>query len=148
MVPQIFNTHIMYKQAIMEALLSTDNNLTKDQLNWAIQNIPSEAGETVVSARLIRNYDHNSDSMLEACGFDKDVCRTVGKEYFSIKAACNGDKKSELIQDVLEKSSLDLQAYLAIRGILSLETSEDFEESGSDADIDQLMRLLKKLGKK
>ena len=133
----------MYKQAIMEVLLSTDNNLTKDQLNWAIQNIPNENGEVQTNG-IYRQYNHDLDSMLEACGFNPDNCKKLSKEYFSIKGACKGDKKSELIQDVFEKSSVDLQAYLMMRGVISL---EEAQESDGDDNIKQLMELLKKLGK-
>jgi len=134
----------MSKQAIMEVLLSTDNNLTKEQLDWAISNIPNESAE-VKSSVFYRQYDHSLDGMMEACGFNTDDCKRVGKEYFAIKKACNGDKKSELMEDVFTKSSLDLQAYLIMRGVIALEEAQ--EEDAPD-DIKQLMDLLKKLGKR
>lgn len=134
----------MYKQAIMEALLSTDNNLTKDQLDWAIKNIPNESGEAQSSVSY-RQYNHDLDSMMEACGFTNEECKRVGKEYFGLKGSCKGDRKSELIQHVFTNSSLDLQAYLMMRGIISL---EEAQESDGDDNIKQLMELLKKLGKK
>ena len=134
----------MSKQAIMEVLLSTDNNLTKDQMDWAIKNIPNESGEVQTSG-IYRQYNHELDSMMEACGFDTDTCRRVGKEYFGLKASCKGDRKSELIEHVFQNCSVDLQAYLMMRGVISL---EETQESDRDDDVSELMKLLKKLGKK
>lgn len=134
----------MYKQAIMEALLSTDNNLTKDQLDWAIKNIPNESGEAQSSVSY-RQYNHDLDSMMEACGFTNEECRRVGKEYFGLKSSCKGDRKSELIEHVFAQASVDLQAYLLMRGVISL---EEAQESDEDSDVSELMKLLKKLGKK
>lgn len=101
------------KQQIMEVLLSGDNNLTKEQIQWAIHNIP-ETGETMT-------FDHSQDDVWRACGLSKEQNSEIIQEYMKIKEDVQGDKKSQLIEDFMTKASPKLVRSFIIRAVCEYE---------------------------
>ena len=121
------------KQKIMEAILSAENNLSQEEISWAIRNIPNEVNNQTTG----RTYDHTLDGVFEACGFTQDDNDRLKNEIKSLVDITPGSCKSQFIETVLNNASADLRDYLAIRGLLEI-------VSGGDP-LDKLRDMLKKL---
>ena len=121
------------KQKIMEAILSAENNLSQEEISWAIRNIPNEVNNQTTG----RTYDHTLDSVFEACGFTQEDNDRLKGEIKSLVNITPGSCKSQFIETVLNNASADLRDYLAIRGLLEI-------VSGGDP-LDKLRDMLKKL---
>jgi len=129
----------MSKQAIMEVLLSGDNNLTKDQINWAISNIPNDDNSKPGLA-----YNHDVDDMFGACGVGQNNSQ-LGSEYAQLRMDTPGDKKSEFIEYLEANGSAALIRSLLIRGVYSVEEKVDEKKGEVSTEIDALLAILKKL---
>lgn len=119
------------KHQIMEVLLSGDNNLTKEQIQWAITNIP-EDGKSFT-------YDHTQEDVWAACGIDKEMNSRLIDEYRTIKNGVEGTKKSQLIEDFFTKASPDLQRSFLIRAIC------EFENEIQREMLEKLQKLIDKM---
>lgn len=122
----------MNKHKIMEALLSPNNNLTQEDIAWASANIPNET----INEPLV--FNHEQGSIFEACGMGPEVCKEIKKEYDQLRNAKEFDKKSQVIEHIINNGSNKMLTYVMIRGIIAVET--DKEEM-----LDQLKKLLDKL---
>lgn len=121
------------KSKIMEVLMSADNNLSQDEINWAIQNIPNDSDNPDV-------YDHDRDSIFEACGIFKEDSESLIGEYNTIKKIVAGDRDgnvrhSEMVQMLLHCASPKLLRSFVVRGVA------DYE---NDKKKDVLEALMKK----
>jgi len=116
----------------MEALLSPNNNLTQEDIAWASANIPNET----INEPLV--FNHDEGSIFDACGMDSESCKRIKKEYDQLRSAQEFDKKSQVIEYIINNGSNKVLRYIMIRGIIAVET--DKEEM-----YDQLKKLLDKL---
>ena len=123
------------KQRIMEVLLSGDNDLTKDEIQWAIQNIPNET----ISKPVI--YNHDADGVFDACGISDDLATKLIEEYASIRKNVDGSKKSMLIEAFMNNASPELHRSFIIRALM------EFEEESAKKMLGKLKDLLDKFGK-
>jgi len=121
------------KQRIMEVLFSSSNNLTKQELDWAIANIPNE---TINQPAV---YDHDADVVYQACGLSDKCMDELHNEYVNIHKNNDFAKKSQLIEYVFQNGSPELIRSFAIRGIM------DFEEAKHKDIIKKLKSILGKL---
>lgn len=121
----------------MEVLLSGDNNLTKDEINWAISNIPNDGIVKPVSS----GYNHNSDNIYDACGFTDDKLETLSEEYKNLRETSPGDKKSLFIEHLMNNASADLINLFVIKGV------QHHEQKAHDKMLEDLKALIDKLGK-
>lgn len=117
----------------MEVLMSVDNNLTQEEINWAINNIPSDSENPTV-------YDHDRDSIFEACGIFKADSESLINEYNAIKNILKENRDgnvrhSEMVQMLLHCASPKLLRSFVVRGVV------DYE---SDKKKDMLEALMKK----
>lgn len=117
----------------MEVLLSTDNTLTQEEIQWAIANIPNESDSPTV-------YDHDKDNIFEACGIYKTDSEELIREYNHIRNVLKEDRDgnvrhSEMVQMLLHCASPKLLRSFVVRGVA------DYE---SDGKKDMIMTLLKK----
>lgn len=114
------------KQRIMEVLLSGDNDLTQEEINWAISNIPNSVDDPNV-------YDHDKDSVFEACGIFKSDSETLINEYNLIKKTLKEDgrdhnvRHSEMVQMLLHCASPKLLRSFVVRGVADYETDKKKE---------------------
>ena len=129
----------MSKQAIMELVLSGDNNLTKEQISWAIANIPNETTKESLP------FNHDADDMFTACGLSESVDDCLGKEYAKLRAAAPGDKKSQFIEYLEANASPQMMRSLLIRGVQSVEDKAEKMVGDMSDEMKQLLDLLKKL---
>jgi hypothetical protein len=123
------------KQRIMEVLLSGDNDLTKDEIQWAIQNIPNET----ISKSVV--YNHDAESVFDACGISDDLAEKLGEEYKTIRENVDGSKKSMLIEAFMNNASPELVKSFIIRALM------DYEQQHIQKAIDKLKDMIDKLGK-
>jgi hypothetical protein len=121
-----------YKHKIMEALLSPNNNLTKEDIAWASENIPNENLEEPIV------YNHDEGSIMDACGFNKDMLKKTMEEYRQLRKADDFEKKSQVIEYLINNASNALTRYLIIRGIIDV-------ESDNEKMYDELKKFLDKL---
>ena len=129
----------MSKQAIMEVILSGDNNLTKEQINWAIANIPNDDNSKEPLA-----FNHNEDDMFSACGVSM-TNSTLGEEYAKLRIDCPGDKKSEFIEYLEANGSAALIRSLIIRGVYSVEQRAEEKKEEVSSELDALLALIRKI---
>ena len=116
----------------MEAILSADNSLNQDEINWAIRNIPNEGASG-------RKFDHTKDDILGACGFtDKDF-ELLAAEIRELKEKTEGTRNSNLIETILNYGSERVHTYLIIRGACEMAKKDD------DDPMEKLRKLLDKL---
>ncbi len=120
------------KRKIMEVLLSANNNLSKEDIAWAAQNLSSNNQTTEVLV-----FDHEKNSVFEACGFQEDCHLELMKEYSKLKEG-DVNKKSELIERVVLNGSPALIRLFVIRGVMEY-------ESGKEKVLDDLKKFLDKL---
>lgn len=128
----------MSKQAIMQVLLSGDNNLTKEQISWAIANIPNDNGKEPLA------FDHDADDMFSACGVSM-TNSTLGEEYAKLRMNCPGEKKSEFIEYLEANGSVALIRSLIIRGVYSVEQRAEEKQAEITPELDALLALIKKI---
>lgn len=128
----------MSKQAIMEVLLSGDNTLTKDQITWAIANIPNETTKEGLA------FDHNADDLFSACGVPMSNS-ALAEEYAKLRMNCPGDKKSEFIEYLETNGSVALVRSLIIRGVYAVEEKANEKKGEVSSELDALLALIKKL---
>jgi hypothetical protein len=129
----------MSKQAIMEAILSGDNNLSKEQISWAIANIPNDDNSKKGLA-----FNHDKDDMFEACGVGINNGE-LADEYAKLRMSTPGDKKSEFIEHLEANGSLALIRSLVIRGVYSVEQRAEEKKGEVSSELDALLALIKKL---
>ena len=122
----------------MEVLLSTDNNLTKDQISWAIANIPNETTKEGLA------FDHDKDDMFDACGISINNSK-LAEEYVKLRMDCPGDKKSEFIEYLEANGSVALIRSLIIRGVYSVEQRAEEKQAEITPELDALLALIKKI---
>ena len=128
----------MSKQAIMEVLLSGDNTLTKDQISWAIANIPNETTKEGLA------FDHNADDMFAACGVSMNNGE-LAEEYANLRINTPGDKKSQFIEHLEANGSAALIRSLVIRGVYSVEQRAEEKQGEISSELDALLAMIKKL---
>lgn len=128
----------MSKNAIMEVLLSTDNNLTKEQISWAIANIPNETTKEGLA------FNHDEDDMFSACGVSMNNSK-LGEEYAKLRMDCPGDKKSEFIEYLESKGSVALIRSLIIRGVHAVEERASEKKEEVSSELDALLALIRKM---
>lgn len=129
----------MSKQAIMEAILSGDNNLSKEQISWAIANIPNDNESKPGLA-----FNHDADDMFSACGVGENNSK-LASEYAQLRIDTPGDKKSEFIEYLEANGSPALIRSLVIRGVYSVEEKANEKKSEVSSELDALLALIKKL---
>ena len=129
----------MSKQAIMEAILSGDNNLSKEQISWAISNIPNDDNSKPGLA-----YNHDVDDMFSACGVGQNNSE-LGSEYAQLRMDTPGDKKSEFIEYLEANGSAALIRSLIIRGVYSVEEKATEKKGEVSSEIEALLAIIKKL---
>ena len=130
----------MSKQAIMEAILSGDNNLTKDQINWAIANIPNDD-----NSKPGLGFNHDADDMFTACGLPSSEESSLGSEYARLRVDTPGDKKSEFIEYLEAKASPALIRSLLVRGVYTIEEKANEKKAEVSSELEALLALIKKL---
>jgi hypothetical protein len=128
----------MSKQAIMEVLLSGDNTLTKDQISWAIANIPNETTKEGLA------FDHSADDMFSACGVQMNNGE-LAEEYANLRINTPGDKKSQFIEHLEANGSAALIRSLVIRGVYSVEQKAEEKQGEISSELDALLAMIKKL---
>jgi len=128
----------MSKQAIMEVLLSGDNTLTKDQISWAIANIPNETTKEGLA------FDHSADDMFAACGVSMNNGE-LAEEYANLRINTPGDKKSQFIEHLEANGSPALIRSLVIRGVYSVEQKAEEKQTEISSELDALLAMIKKL---
>lgn len=81
------------KQRIMEVLLTSNNNLSKEEILWVASHLPetTEKGDHGSSVGHTYTYDHEKKSLYEAIGVD----------------ASDGDKTAELLSRITRKCALE-----------------------------------------
>lgn len=124
------------KHRIMEAILSAENNLSQEEIAWAICNIPNDNTASTPS----RKFDHDKDSVYEACGFTIENSESLKVELNKLNEITEGCRKSQFIETVLTRGSEDLHSYLIVRGIMDL-----IKENDKDDPLDRLRDLLRKI---
>lgn len=108
------------KHRILEALLSSDNNLTNDEINWAIENLPDDAPPPVA-------YDHARDNIFEACGIFQQDSEELRKEYYKIRESIgtsNSVRHSEIVQTLIQCGSPKLVRSFIVRGVADYESDK------------------------
>jgi hypothetical protein len=128
----------MSKQAIMEAILSGDNNLSKEQISWAIANIPNETKKEGLA------FDHDKDDMFDACGVQMNNS-VLAEEYANLRISCPGNKKSEFIEYLETNASPALIRSLVIRGMYTVEQKAEEKTSEVSSELEALLAMIKKL---
>jgi hypothetical protein len=128
----------MSKQAIMQVLLSGDNNLTKDEISWAIANIPNETTKEGLS------FDHDKEDMFDACGVQMNNS-TLAEEYANLRISCPGSKKSQFIEYLESNGSPALIRSLIIRGMYTVEQKAEEKQDEISTELEALLAMIKKL---
>jgi hypothetical protein len=129
----------MNKQAIMQVLLSGDNNLTKEQISWAIANIPNDD-----NSKQGLPFNHDADDMFDACGVSM-TNSTLGEEYAKLRMNCPGDKKSQFIEHLEINGSPALIRSLLIRGMYTIEEKASEKTEELSKEMQSLLDMIKKL---
>jgi hypothetical protein len=120
------------KHRIMEVLLTTNNKLSKSDIDWAIANIPNETIKEPLP------FDHNQPKVFEACGLPNSMCSTVMDEYRKIKSRDDIEKKSQIIEAIMNTGSDALIRSFVVRGVM------EYEE-GKESALEGLKKFLDKL---
>lgn len=123
------------KAKIMEILLSADNSLTKEEIDWAIDNIPGNS----VKSNTKNVYDHTQENIFTACGINinSNNASSLFAEYDKLREEA-GDKKSHIIETVIKNGSEDLIKSFVIRGILDYESEKGKVFKDIKAILDKL----------
>jgi hypothetical protein len=121
------------KHRILETLFSTNNSLTREEIAWAVENIPAESNSFSASIP----FDHTQDTVYAACGINEEEMKECGNEYVKLKSD-DFDKRSQFVEHVVAYGSPRLIRSLIIRGI------QGVEEKKMD-DLKELLDLMKKL---
>jgi hypothetical protein len=129
----------MSKQAIMEVLLSGDNTLSKEQISWAIANIPNDDNSKQGLA-----FDHDKDDMFDACGVQMNNS-VLAEEYANLRISCPGSKKSEFIEYLETNASPALIRSLVIRGMYTVEQKAEEKQGEISTELEALLAMIKKL---
>lgn len=129
----------MSKQAIMEVLLSGDNTLTKDEISWAIANIPNDNNSKQGLA-----FNHDADDMFTACGVGENNSE-LGTEYAKLRVSTPGEKKSEFIEYLEANGSPALIRSLIIRGVYTVEEKAEEKKGEVSSELEALLAIIKKL---
>jgi hypothetical protein len=124
------------KHRIMEAILSAENNLSQEEIVWAMHNIPNDNTASTPS----RKFDHEKDSVFEACGFTNENSESLKAELNKLNEITEGSRKSQFIETVLTRGSEDLRSYLVVRGLMDL-----IKDNDKDDPLDRLRDLLRKI---
>jgi len=124
------------KHRIMEAIFSAENNLSQEEIAWSICNIPNDNTASTPS----RKFDHNKDSVFEACGFTNENSESLKAELHKLNDITEGSRKSQFIETVLTRGSEDLLNYLVVRGLMDL-----IKDNDKDDPLDRLRDLLRKI---
>ncbi len=124
----------------MEAILSGDNNLTKDQINWAIANIPNDD-----NSKPGLGFNHDADDVFTACGLPSSEESSLGSEYARLRVDTPGDKKSEFIEYLEANASPQLIRSLIIRGVYTIEEKANDKKAEVSSELEALLALIKKL---
>jgi len=124
------------KHRIMEAILSAENNLSQEEIVWAMHNIPNDNTAGTPS----RKFDHEKDSVFEACGFTNENSESLNAELNKLNKITEGSRRSQFIETVLTLGSEDLRSYLVVRGLMDL-----IKENDKDDPLDRLRDLLRKI---
>lgn len=139
------------KQRIMEVLLSGDNNLTNEEINWAINNIPNGTGEVDIP------FDHSKKKIYDACGITSDDAKDLAAEYNTIKKSLNDDNAegicgSMMVERIIQRGSPKLIRGLIVRGILDTEKPDPDQMAaviakitGGDAMDSTMLQIIMKL---
>lgn len=126
----------MNKHKIMEVLLSGNNDLTQEEINWAIKNIPNEDEETKYI-----NYDHNHKNLVEAamvCTERESVeYKKLRSQFF--KNPAEDITKSKLVEFIELNASPILIRMLLIEGICNI---EDKKASSALDELEKEINLL------
>lgn len=121
------------KHKILETLFSSNNSLTRDDIAWAVENIPDNE-----SSREPIPFDHDKQHVYEACGLTDDDLKEVANEYRKIKMSKDHDKKSNLVEDIVSTGSSKLIRSLLIKGVMQVES--DVTDS-----LKEVLDLIKKM---
>lgn len=143
------------KQKIMEALLNSDSDISKEEIMWVASHLPnsSEKGEhkTVIGSSLI--YNHSESNIYKALGLDESEGERTADLLAKITKKCAFEdhyKMSNAIEEIMEKSQ-DIPGFfpLIVIKILkdTLERLETKHFGGSDGEK-ALMMLLKEMQKR
>lgn len=139
------------KHKIMEVLLSGDNNLTNEEINWAINNIPNGTGEVHVP------FDHSKEKIYDACGITPDDAKDLSTEYNTIKMSLakdcsDGISGSMMVERIIQRGSPKLIRGLIVRGILDFEKPDPENIAkvvakimGSDTIDSTMLQIIMKL---
>jgi len=101
----------------MEVLLSSDNNLTKAEIDWAIKNIPNIDNN-------LSNFDHDNPKLMQACGITAETKDIILEEYRKIRKMPGTDSISKLVEKLVQHGSQPLLFFFFIQGIMSVESKE------------------------
>lgn len=127
------------KHRIMEAILSAENNLSQEEIVWAMQNIPNDNTASTPS----RKFDHDKDCVFEACGFTNENSESLKAELNKLNDITNrslGSRKSQFVETVLTNGSEDLRSYFVVRGLMDF-----IKDNDKDDPLDRLRDLLRKI---
>lgn len=105
----------MVKEKIIQALFNAQNDLTNEDIQWAIQNIPNEGTEPMV-------FNHDESSLFAACGMDVETVAKSHAEYLRIRESTEENKKSYIIEEMLKRASPQLMRSLLICGVVEYES--------------------------
>lgn len=128
------------KHRIMEAILSAENNLSQEEIVWAMHNIPNDNTASKPSCK----FDHDKDSVFEACGFTIENSESLKAELHKLNEITEGSRKSQFVETVLTHGSENLRSYLVVRGLMDLIKDNDKDDDKDDL-LDRLRDLLRKI---
>lgn len=140
------------KQKIMEVLLNSDSDISKEEIMWAASHLPDskEKGEHEIAVSSALTYNHEEGSIYKALGIDESDGEKTADLLASITKKCAFEENyrmSHAVEEIMEKHQ-SIKGFVPLIVIKMLkDTLEKFEVKhfgGSDAEK-ALMKLLKEM---
>jgi hypothetical protein len=135
------------KQKIMEALLESNSNLTKEEIMWAASNLPDteESGSFKVQDKMV--FDHNAVDFFDCIGITETESTKVAEVFTAATKKLLLTENflvSQAVEYIMEETT-DIKAFNALIVSKLLKDSID-KIMSKDSPIKDILDLLKKFG--
>ena len=143
------------KQKIMEALLDSNHNLTKDEIVWAASHLPSETSQKGEYA-LDFTFDHEKENLFEAIGVDPSDSEKTAEILSLVTKKCALEPNYRISNGVEEilNSSKNIQGFIPLvlvhilRSTLEKIEKDYLGSKEGSSPMKDLLELLKEMKKR
>lgn len=131
------------KKKIMEALLSANNNLSKEEIMWAASHLPTtnENGDYGMTSSILPNFKHEASDMFEALSITKEDAEKAAEvmSHVTRDVMCKKEYRfSHAVEDAIKNG-------MEVNGFFALLVSKTIKDAVDEVQRKSLTDLMKKL---